>query len=611
MNILSIHWATNSTAALMINGEIIACVSEERFSRLKNDETFPTHAIDAVLKIGNLRSSELDLVAISGERFDPVGILCHKWSKMSIEDRLKEQRKYWYPKLFENKDVSFLDLFKDHIDIKQFPGKKWNEAIDFINNGNQAKANSFFMDFRRNCVSKHLGIAKEKITFVHHHRAHGFYAYYGSPMDKDSRTLVLTADAWGDDMNASVSIAEGHNIKTISTSSNFIIGRLYRYITLILGMKPDEHEYKVMGLAAYAKEKYFQKQLEVFKNTMFVDGLKFNYKEKPSDLYFYFRDKLEGSRFDNIAGAIQKYTEDILIEWVGNALKMTKTDKLCFGGGVAMNIKAIMELVNLPRLRKLFICPTPSDESLAIGSAYVAMHNICSKEKKDPRRILMPIKNAYLGPQASQSQINEVVDKARAKKYLIKNNPGANYIAKLLSKGNIVGRCVGRSEFGARALGNRSIIADPRNPEVIKIINEKIKCRDFWMPFAPSIIGEKASNYLVNPKSIKAPYMTIAFQTKSPAWYDLKAGLHQYDLTVRPQVVSKDMNPSYHALISAFLKLTGVGGVLNTSFNIHGEPIVQTPRDAFDVFERTDLDALVLDNILISNTRKIQKKIYD
>ncbi|MBM3249755.1 MAG: carbamoyl transferase [Candidatus Omnitrophica bacterium] len=598
MKILSIHWGTNSTAALMIAGDVVACVSEERFSRFKNDESFPLHAIEAVLKIGNVRASDLGLVAVSGERFDPTGILCHKWSKMSVRDRLKEQHDYWYPRLFEGKEIPFLDLFKEHVDTAQFPGKQWNEAIDFLYSGDSAKTNAFFMDFRRDCISRHLGIAREKVIFIHHHRAHGYYAYYASPMKKE-KTLILTADAWGDDMNASVSVADDKGIRLLSSSQNFIIGRLYRYITLLLGMKPDEHEYKVMGLAAYAKPGYFQKELGVFSNTMFVNGLGFDYKEKPSDLYFYFKNKFEGSRFDNIAGAIQKYTEDILADWTDNALKETGAKRLCFGGGVAMNIKAVMDIVKLPSLKGLFICPTPSDESLAIGSAYVAMHDICIRKRKDPRKVLKPIKNAYLGPQATERQIKDVVKASRAGKYSVKKDPDPGYIAELLEKGVIIGRCVARSEFGARALGNRSIIADPRNPEVIKVINEKIKCRDFWMPFAPSILEEEADKYLVNPKSISAPYMTIAFQTKKAAWKDLKAGLHQYDLTVRPQVVSREMNPAYHALISAFHKHTGIGGVLNTSFNIHGEPIVQTPQDAFGVFERGDLNALLIDGYLI------------
>lgn len=600
MKILSIIWST-STAALMIDGEIVACVGEERFSRVKNEDAYPLHAIESVLRIANIKSGEIDLVVFSGERFDAEALLCHKHSRFSIQDRLKEQRDYWYPRLLLKKDVSFLDVFKDKLDTKQYPGD-WGNVLDFIKNGDKKKANEFYRDFRKKVVSGHLGIDPRKIIFAHHHRAHGYYAYYGSPLKKD-RTLILTADAWGDDMNASVSLADEKGIKLLSSSTDFMIGRLYRYITLILGMKPDEHEYKVMGLAAYAKPKYYQKELSVFENTMRVDGLGFTYKERPSDLYFYFRDKFEASRFDAVAGAIQKYTENILVEWVSNALKKTKTNKICFGGGVAMNIKAIMEIAKLPELKEIFICPTPSDESLAIGAAYVAMHDVCVARKENPRFYLKPLANAYLGPQASAKEINDVIKKAREKGYFVQQGHNLKYIAGLIAKGKVIGRCVGRSEFGARALGNRSIIADPRNVDIIKVINERIKCRDFWMPFAPSVLEEKADKYILNPKKLKAPYMTIAFETKKAAWGDLKAGLHQYDLTARPQIVTKDANSGYHSLISEFCKLTGVGGVLNTSFNIHGEPIVQTPDDAFSVFERSKLDALMLDGYLIEQKK--------
>ena len=158
---------------------------------------------------------------------------------------------------------------------------------------------------------------------------------------------------------------------------------------------------------------------------------------------------------------------------------------------------------------------------------------------------------------------------------------------------------MGRSEFGARALGNRSILGDPRRLDVVKIINEKVKSRDFWMPFSPSIMEEQSERYLINPKKLMSPYMTLAFETRREAATDLKATLHQADLTARPQIVSKDTNPDYHALISAFHRLTGVGGILNTSFNIHGEPIVQTPQEAFNVFSRTEPDALLLDGFFI------------
>lgn len=598
MKILSIRWRT-STAALIVNGEIVACISEERFSRVKNEDSYPMCAIKEVLILGKIEPKDLDLVVIAGNVFDAVEILCHK-GRFSVYDRLREQHQYWYPRLLERKDISYFDVFKDKIDITQFP-YNWEKVIDFIRNGNQESSNIFYQEYCRQAISNHLGIDPQKIIFAHHHRSHAYYAYYGSPLEKN-RVLILTADGWGDDMNASVSIAEGGNIKVLRTSQNFIIGRLYRYITLLLGMKPDEHEYKVMGLAAYSKPKYYKEPLEVFKHTMYVDGLGFAYKETPSDLYFYFRDRLEGCRFDSIAGAIQKYTEDILVKWAQNALKHTNAKKICFGGGVAMNIKAMMEIAKLPEVEEIFICPAPSDESLAIGAAYVAMHDICSSRGQNPASYLKHLKNVYLGPKASPIEVKDVVEQAGLKGYVVNEMPKIDYIAKLIADGKVIGRCVGRSEFGARALGNRSIIADPRNLNVIKIINERIKSRDFWMPFAPSILEEKADDYIINPKGIEAPYMTIAFETKSKAWEDLKATLHPYDLTVRPQIVTKEANSEYYNLLSEFHKLTGVGGVLNTSFNVHGEPIVQTPNDAFDVFERTNLDVLLIDGYIIERT---------
>lgn len=583
----------------MVEGQIVACVSEERFSRKKNDESYPLMSIEAVLDEAGVEAKELDLVVIAGERFDPVGILCHKWSNSSVQDRLKEQTQYWYPRLFEGKEVSYLDVFKDKVDTVQYPGK-WGKVTDFIKAGNPEETNAFFQDFRREVVRNHLGVDPRKILFIHHHRAHAYYAHYGSCMIKD-KTLILTADAWGDDMNASVSLAEGGRIHMISSSTNFIIGRIYRYITLLLGMKPDEHEYKVMGLAAYAKSQYYQEPLAVFRNTMFVDGLNFAYREVPSDLYFYFRDRLEGYRFDSIAGAIQQYTQDVLVQWTRNAMRHTGARKLCFGGGVGMNIKAMMEIAKLPDLDEMMILPSPSDESLAMGAAYVAMHDICVSRGEDPVQYLNPLNNAYLGPAVSPSDVEDVIMKAHAAGHVVRKQPTAKHVATLIADGNVVGRCVGRSEFGARALGNRSIIADPRNLNIIKIINEKIKSRDFWMPFAPSILEEKADDYIINPKALKAPYMTIAFETKPLAAEHLKAGIHQYDMTARPQLVNRECNPGYYKVIKAFYDLTGVGGVLNTSFNIHGKPIVQTPQDAFDVFEKTALDALLLEGYLIEH----------
>lgn len=415
--------------------------------------------------------------------------------------------------------------------------------------------------------------------------------------------MILTADAFGDDANATVSVAKDRDIQRLSSSNNFSVARLYRYMTLLLGLKPDEHEYKVMGLAAYAKPEFFQSTLKIFRDTMYVDGLGFNFRIAPPDNYYYFKNLLEGHRFDAIAGALQHYAQEILVQWTRNALAATGARRLCFGGGVGMNVKAMMELARLEGLDDIVVCPAPSDESLAIGAAYVVMHDKCAKEGADPGQILSPMQSAYLGPDLDDVDVGKAArDLAGDGRYVVRDKVDANYVARVIASGKIVGRCVGRSEFGARALGNRSILADPRNIDVVRRINEKVKSRDFWMPFAPSIREERARDYLVNPKGISAPYMTIAFETTPLAHRDLPAALHQADLTCRPQVVNPAVNPHYHELLSAFEQLTGVGGLLNTSFNIHGEPIIQTAADAVDVLERSGLDAVILgDNFVEKN----------
>lgn len=603
MKVLSIIWEQCSTAAVMIDGKVVACVSEERFSRRKNEDSYPRHAVEYVLHEGGLSPNDLDCVALAGERFDPKCTLCHKQSRYSVQDRLREQREYWYPRMYQNKEVDYFEVFDDKLDLDQYPGN-WDKVMDFLRDGTHtdAEANAFFQQFRRDVVCHHLGVHPSKIVFPHHHRSHALYAYYASPVPKD-HVLILTADAWGDDMNASVSVAEGGEIKQLSTSSNFNLARLYRSMTLLLGMKPDEHEYKIMGLAAYAKPEYFQGPLKVFRDTMYVDGLGFNNHITPPDLYVYFRNLLEGYRFDAIAGALQRYTEEILVEWTRNCLAATGTRRLCFGGGIAMNVKAMMEIAKLEELDEIFVCPSPSDESLAIGAAYVVAHDKYVQEARDPTDFLIPLENTYLGPSLDDGEVQAALDQlAGDGRYSIRKEIDHASVAKEIAAGKIVGRCVGRSEFGARALGNRSILADPRNIDSVKRINEKVKSRDFWMPFAASILEERASDYLINPKGLAAPYMTIAFDTTPAAHRDLRAGLHQADLTCRPQVVTRAANPEYYALLREFERATGIGGILNTSFNIHGEPIVQSASDALDVLHRSGLDALVLGDYFIEKS---------
>lgn len=579
----------------MIDGEIVACTSEERFSRVKNDDRYPLRAIEAILALANVKPSELDRVVFAGERFDAKAVLVHKYSGFTVEDRLREEREYWYPRLYAGKEIQYLDVFQDKVDVRQY-GAGWDKLVDFMRSGNPEEETEFYKRFRQKTACQHLGISPGKVCFTSHHRAHGYYAYYGSPIDK-TKVLIMTADAWGDDKNATVSLAEGSRIQVLSSSNNFQAARLYRSMTLMLGMKPDEHEYKVMGLAAYAKPEYCQGAYRVFKETQVVDGLGFSYQKRPPDLYAYFRAELEGNRFDAIAGALQQYTEEILVNWSRNALVATGACRIVFGGGIGMNVKAMMEIAKLPEVQELYVCPTPSDESLAIGSAYVWMHDYLLAERRDPAEILTPLPHAYLGARASPANVSETLKQFESDPaYRVRTASDPIYLASNLANGKIIGRCVGNAEFGARSLGNRSILADPRDTRVIRRINEGVKSRDFWMPFAPSIISRRADDYLVGRKGMRAPFMTMAFETTSLAQHELIAGLHQADLTCRPQVLEPHQNQAYHDVIEAFERLTGVGGILNTSFNLHGEPIVQTPADAARVFKVSGLDILVLDD---------------
>jgi len=583
----------------MVDGAIAACVSEERLSRIKNDERYPRQAIEAVLRTGGVEPEQIDAVVFAGSCFDAKAILVRKYSTFSVHDRLREQTDFWYPKLCQGKSPSYLDVFSDKIDTAQ-PGADWDVIIRRLRQDGAEVDEELGQQFRRETVCRHLGIAPDKVTFVEHHRSHGCYAYYGSPF-RMHPVAILTADAWGDHCNATVSLAEAGRITCLSTSSDFVAARLYRSITLLLGMKPDEHEYKVMGLAGYAKEEHIQGPLKVFAGTQYVNDLAFAYHQRPSDLYFYFKEKLEGFRFDSIAGAVQTYTEDLLTRWAANAVKSTGATRVVCGGGVGMNVKAMMRIAMLPEIDELFVCPSPSDESLAIGAAYVYMHDLLSTTGKNPDEVLQPLSNAYLGSSLCAEEVTEQVEQFRNDPaFTVTENAAAPDVARVLVDGGILGRCASRSEFGARALGNRSILADPRRIDTVGRITDHVKSRDFWMPFAPTILSHRADDYLSGRKAMKAPYMTQAFATTRLAHDELPAALHRADLTCRPQLLEKATNPAYHDIVSAFEDLTGVGGVLNTSFNLHGEPIVQSAAEATRVFRVSGLDALLLDDTLIS-----------
>ncbi len=592
--ILGIHDGHDASAAVMVDGVIVAAAQEERFSRLKVDCGYPRLAVEACLKTADIDTCQIDHVALSTHKVNPVLTKIKRNANFTVADWVKEQHEFWKPTLLKGSKVKYYDIFRDRSD---FQYEQFYPIDEILNGYKKLEELEKMLAIRKRSIAAHLDIPVHKIQTITHEDCHTFYAYYGSPFRGE--TLTLTAEGSGDYSRATTSIFSQSGRNELSATRDNMLGTIYKYVTLILGMKPTQHEYKVMGLAPYANIKEIEKSYRVFKPILKVDGLNIVFDKKPPDLYFHLRKELEGHRFDGIAGGLQKFVEALLCEWVRNVIRDTGLKRVCFSGGVAQNIKAAKRIMEIDELIDIFICPAAGDTSLSVGACYYAMwdylkNNGCRYEN------IKPLRHTYLGPSFSDADVEEALRLYEAeKKYRISERVTAEQIADLLCQGKVIGRCSGRMEFGLRALGNRSILADPRKPDTIRKINQAIKFRDFWMPFTPTILAERAQDYIVNPKGILSPFMTMAFDSTALARKDLIAALHPADFTARPQILDEKHNAEYFQIIKAFEKLTGVGGLLNTSFNLHGEPVVCSPMDALHTFENSALDGLILNNYWI------------
>ena len=587
MKVLGIWDGTPASAAIINNGELISSIAEERLSRKKNEYGYPVRAIKSVLESAGITINEVDHVAMSTVNLAPTYFYTLRNTTFTIKDYWKEQNEYWYPKFYEGKAPKYLDIFSNRVN----PNFPYDESLIKDELDNKGMWNA-----RLDHLCRTLGINKSIVSVHDHHTCHAYYGYIACPNRKNEDVLVYTMDGNGDKSNGTVWIGKpGEKLEIIKRTNNCNIGRMYRYATLLLGMRPADHEYKVMGLAAYNNHKYGKEAYEVYADTLQVDGLDFKYKTKVKDHFFHFKERLEGQRFDAIAYGIQKRTEELLTEWIENGVQQTGIGNVVMSGGVAQNIKANKLISELGGVNQLFVPPGPGDESLAIGAAYVAL--IKNGKSIDD---IPSISNAYFGPSYKEKSVQSTIKNNVSKEWSVRKVSNED-VAKLLKSGNVIARFgTDKMEFGARSLGNRSIIADPRISDVIHHINKMVKMRDFWMPFAPSILEEREDDYMINPKKINAKFMSIGFDSTLLAQQHLPAGLHPFDRSARPQIVTKKDNPKYYALIKAFENLTGVGALLNTSFNIHGEPIVCSPEDAIDTFSRCGLHHLLLGEYLIS-----------
>ena len=582
MIVLGISETHCATAAILRDGRIIGCASEERFTRLKNDAGYPQRAIDALLKELGIPPAAIDLVALAGTK-----AYARDWMNRVLHDA-EYARQYYRVSL----DAPSGGL-----------GRRVRKLGAKLGVAEVAPGKAIPDSERLGFIASHLGLGPERVATFDHHTCHAASAYFGSPF-RGADALVLTNDNAGDGLCATASQAAGTTLtrREATPSSPGSVGSFYSFVTLLLGMKFGEHEYKVMGLAPYAGARATEGAIQTLREVFDLadgDPCRFEWKRR-GPRYRQLLEATLGLRFDAIAGGAQTLTEEILLRWARLMKSRHGGERLALGGGVFMNVKANMLLAAEDWVRDLFVFPSCGDESNAVGAAYLGYVQRGAAEGRIPAP--EPFGPAYLGPGLDDGEIQATLARRDTASWhtVSEHERIEEKIAEKLETDGVVARCAGRMEFGARALGNRSILAHPGRAKVVPLINRMIKQRDFWMPFAPSILQERADEYLENPKGLASAYMMLAFATKPTRREDIVAAVHPADGTARAHILDEAWNPGYHAVIRAFERRTGIGAVLNTSFNLHGEPVVCSADDALDTFERSGLPHLALGRWLIS-----------
>jgi carbamoyltransferase len=439
------------------------------------------------------------------------------------------------------------------------------------------------------------GLGQLPVSYHDHHLTHAATAYYGLRSSSDEKYLVLTCDGVGDNVAASVRVWGGGKCEKIAeTEQRDSLGSIYSWVTFGMGFVPLEHEYKLMGMGPYASDHGAEETAAIFRRYLRLrpDGLGFQRgaRRHADFLGSRLQKDLYGLRFDFICAGLQKFTEDLLCDWVQHAVRATGVRKVLAAGGVFMNVKANKRISELPEVDVFEAFPSCGDETLSLGAYYL------EAAEKYGHEAVKPLDHFYLADEPQDADVLAAVKKSGM--CFEKPDDMADAVAKLLAEGQPVARCAGKMEFGARALGNRSILADPRSQDVVRVINRMVKKRDFWMPFAPMVKAERQHDYIKNPKNLRSPFMMMTFDTKDN-FRDLIAAVHNADLTCRAQILERGHNPAMHDILSAFERRTGGGIVLNTSFNLHGFPIVRTAEDALGVLVDSGLEHLQVGDYLV------------
>ena len=590
----------DSAAALLDNDNIVAAAQEERFTRVKHDASFPFNAIKFVLSEKNIQISQLDAIVFYEKPF------------LKFE-RLLETYIAFAPNGFKSFCLSIPLWIKE----KLFQKKNLFDKLQILDPN--------FKDLT-------------KIKFSEHHLSHAASSFFTSPYNN---SLILTLDGVGEWATTTVGIGKDNKID-IKKEIHFphSLGLLYSAFTYYLGFKVNSGEYKVMGLAPYGEPKYSKLILDHLIDLKIDGSFRLNmkyfdfatgFKMTNKNFEKLFQSKVRISESDNleqfhmdVAASIQDVTETIVLKIAQNIKDEFQIDNLCLSGGVALNCVANGKILKKKIFKNIWIQPASGDAGGALGAALAYLYN----EKNFTRRINLDfMKGSYLGPSFSDAQIENILKIEKIKYKNIKDEKFYDYISELLEMGMAIGWFQGKMEFGPRALGNRSIIADPRSENMQKKLNLKVKFRESFRPFAPSVLREDVNRYF--ELDCDSPYMLLVADIKNEIKVkdnnpntlfgieklnqkrSIIPAVTHVDYSARIQTVHKETNEKFYKLLQAFKKRTGCSVLINTSFNVRGEPIVCDPKDAIKCFLGTNLDILVMNNFIIYKTNQDSSLLLD
>ena len=594
----------DSAAALIVDGEIIAAAQEERFSRKKHDSSFPKNAIQYCLDSQGIDLRNIDSVVY-----------------------------------YEKPLLTFERLLETYLGVAPRGGRSFIAAMQVW-----LKEKLFLKSNLKNQLKAlQQGIVPSKephlpeLLFSEHHLSHAAAAFYPSNFEK---AVILCMDGVGEWATTSAWLGEENSIQPLwEISFPHSLGLLYSAFTYYCGFKVNSGEYKLMGLAPYGEPKY----VEMIKNNLIdikedgtfrLDISYFKYhrgfRMTSGKFHKLFsnaprKSEAELTQFHmDIAASIQAVTEEIVIKLAKSLREETGIENLCLAGGVALNCVANGKLLQQNIFNDIWIQPASGDAGSALGAALIGWHKHLQKPRKVNAQDSM--KGTYLGPKFSNQQIINYLDKINAPYSSLEDEELFKNLADLLDKGKVVGWFNGAMEFGPRALGGRSIIGDPRNQKMQSVMNLKIKFRESFRPFAPSVLEEDVSNQF--EMIVKSPYMLLVAPVKKELRKEVHEGgeklfgieklniprsslpaITHIDYSARVQTVNPKNNPRFYSLINAFKQKTGCPTIINTSFNVRGEPIVCTPQDAYRCFMRTEMDVLVLQNQILFKVQqpKVEK----